>query len=271
MSPGEETPANRPEDATTDVGSASAAVDEKTTNEEPPSPPPVDTTAPATDKAPSERRTTIVVALIALGGVLLGGTVAAASSYATARMTIDSQQQQSLQQYRRDKRHDIYVNLLTQLTSLETTLNQIELSQAKLQYMVAQLGDHPAPPPEKPPPAPPDLTKQNDDKWQTAYESVNAAITAAEVVSTRKIIELSKALRDAYSGEYYHSAFPGLIEGLKEGEEALGQGPSIEGGTPASGPPLPPPEYDPALLRLPIWKLKDQFIQEAKTEIDLND
>ena len=78
----------------------------------------------------ADRRTPLITALIALVGVLLGGSVAAASSYWTAKMTITAQQQQTIDQYRRDKRKDIYANLLTQLAGVERTYQQISFDVA---------------------------------------------------------------------------------------------------------------------------------------------
>jgi hypothetical protein len=56
-----------------------------------------------------------------LGGVLIG----IFASYFTTRMTINAQQQQIVAQYRRDKRQDIYANVLTQLSGVKTAYNNI--------------------------------------------------------------------------------------------------------------------------------------------------
>jgi hypothetical protein len=242
-----------------------------------PFPPPPET---GDDVSSTNRRIEITVAVIAVVGVLLGGGVAALSSYWTAHMTIQSQQQQSLEQYRRDKRHEIYVNLLTQLTSLETTLRQIQIDHLKQALSLA--GTQPAPPSDQPQPLPEDLTKQNDDKWQAAYDKFSAAISTAQLVSSRRIIELSKALRDAYSNSYYGLAYPKLLESAAAGMAvSLGIRPVLPESSnppaapaPSAPPPppiLPPPEYDQSLTQLPTWQLRSMFVEEAKTEIDLND
>ena len=47
-------------------------------------------------------------------------------------------------------------------------------------------------------------------QWQPAYDRLDAAVSNAELVSSRQVIGISKALLKAYFLDYYRLVFPGL-------------------------------------------------------------
>jgi hypothetical protein len=203
-----------------------------------------------------------------LGGVLIG----IFASYFTTRMTINAQQQQIVAQYRRDKRQDIYANVLTQLSGVKTAYNNIVSDIAMDSFAFSFLQGTSAQPVTAPHDAP-DLAKKYGPQWHSAWDEFNATFSSAELFSSRHFIEVAKALSDVYSRKYLeavHPVYPDDPDKTPAARDRVRVQRDVQFKIEEMGK-MDGPPYDPALAQKGPYELAQLPIKEAKDELALND
>lgn len=214
-----------------------------------------------------QRASALAGALLALISAIVGGAITAGASVWVAGMTVEAQQKQSIAEYRRDNREKIYQDMLAQMTAMDSVMTSISLQMLQAGVLAQQ----------------PHMTQQQFDifaaaekQWQPAYDRLAAAVSNAELVSSRQVIRISKALRDAYFRQFYDLTHPGLLNKMAQVLKQLGtESPNIPPQpSPSEQPKLPEgsaQEYPPELAGRRPYELKTMFIQESKNDLQLND
>jgi hypothetical protein len=219
--------------------------------------------------------------------------------------TIAAQREQSVEQFRRDHRQEVYATILKQATNVENAsgfgasvfgaLGAISLGGAGFRGGADRVMTGPAvtgldpspgerqtvPQLDQPPPSDASVLEgitssfksnlgvvRND--WQSAYTALDQAISDAEIFSTTKVIDLARALRDKYRDEYYKSVLAQL-EALPKDKQETGSNPGALADA-LVGVPAPPPEgYDAALLNKSTDELTEMFVEAAQDDLELNE
>jgi hypothetical protein len=207
-----------------------------------------------------QRRLALAGAVLALLSAIVGGVIAAGASIwvanttaqaqqRVATMTAQAQQKQSVDEYRRNNREKIYQDMFGQMTAMDSAIDSFTLMSLGVIRVL------------------PGTTKEEQDRifsdaqkqWQPAYDRLNAAVSNAELVSSRQVIGIAKALRQAYFVAFYNRVYSGILDKL--GGAA----------TPATGQMQGPPEFPTELNGKSIRELKAMLIVAAKEDLDLND
>lgn len=188
----------------------------------------------------------LATAVLALVSALVGGAITAGASVWVANMTVQSQQKQSVAEYRRNNREKIYQDMFAQMTAMDSVMDSIAFRSIFASYGT--------------------LVKNEDEKefydsafkqWEPAYDRLTAAVSNAELVSSRQVIGISKALVQAYNGAFKKVLRKALDREQKEPlidlrkQGPLGFPPELEGKSPD--------------------ELKPMFITAAKNDLALND
>ena len=225
---------------------------------------PKESTDPATH--PPDRRTTVWLSLAGAILTLIGVGLGSAVTYLNNNATIKAQQEQSVEQYRRDQRIDIYANILKEVSNLQ---NALENARFQLIVLSPRRGGQ-EPPPE--PDTTPQLGKIQSD-WQAACGVLDGTISNAELFSSAEVIGLAMAMRDKLSNEFYDSYRQALplsagpaADAFADAVSQLGTITSPYGGVPGSQ-----PLYDKSLLDKSPNELREMYIHAAKQDLGLND
>lgn len=150
----------------------------------PPPQPPATPPSPAPSEGPADRRSNMMIAWVAVIGVVIGGVIASCSSYYTATYQAQTQQRQAVDDYRRDQRKDIYVQILSDVTALEKVEAQLNVP--------LLLSVEPGSEIEKP-----DLLG-----WEQAFDALDRSIAEATIVSSQDVINASVAIRQIHRDVY---------------------------------------------------------------------
>ncbi|MCW2652019.1 MAG: hypothetical protein JWR32_2995 [Mycobacterium sp.] len=239
-------------------------------------PKPSDEPAASEIVAPSanakDRRANQTIALIALSGVVIGAIIAGASSYLITRLTVAAQRQEQIDQYRRDQRRDVYVNTLNQLAALESAERDEEIAFIFADRQLIRSGG------AADPTALEEYVKAirpAADSFNKAYSALDAAVSGAELLSSRRVVGVSNALRDKHSQMFIQIALSSETRrsmlGRLLGDVFVNSG--VWPG-PTNVSPFGPPDtrqYDPALLKKSPPELKSLYIAYSKEDLGLND
>lgn len=198
---------------------------------------------------------TLATAVLALVSAIIGGSITAGASVWVANMTVRAQQQQSVDEYRRTNREKIYQDMLAQMSALDGVMQDLNLQAAAIAAN-AQLG--------RPPADKTQIYKPLYERWEPEYAKFAAAISNAELVSSHHIIDVSRALRDAYSRDFYVIVTPELLPpgtptSIVEQFLRMASLSDIA------------PDYDPSLKGKSRYELKVLFVSDAKDDLAFND
>lgn len=150
----------------------------------PPPAPPAAPPAPEPSEGRADRRSNRQIAWIAVAGVVIGGIIASASSYFTASYQVKSQAQQAVEDYRRNQRKDIYVQILSDITALEKVEEDLNIP------LFENL-------PRGNPAANVDL-----GPWEDAFDAFDGSVAEATIVSSADVIEASLEIRRVHRSVY---------------------------------------------------------------------
>ncbi|OBG50465.1 hypothetical protein [Mycolicibacterium fortuitum] len=216
--------------------------------------------------SPWYRRVEIVTAFIALFGVMLAGGVGACSSYVTTTATMEGQRNLAREGFGRDHREKAYDELLTQLSALDSTYREVIFETASAVATVnMQQGISGAT----------GLTPQQRDsvimrfgeRWSGAQKQYDSAISAVELVASRRVVSVAGALAQAYNLGYLKIAYgESALVDVSEVLKGLGNG--INGPKDLG---IEPPPIDPTLEAKSINELRALLVQYAKEDLGLTD
>ncbi|WP_142386983.1 hypothetical protein [Mycobacterium hubeiense] len=183
--------------------------------------------------------------------------------------TIAAQQEQSVEQYRRDQRIDIYSNLLKEMTNLQ---NASESARSRLTILRLSL---PTPVEGQPRPTPAvaaQLEKIVSD-WEAAYQRLDGTISDAELFTQEYVIDLAMVFRDRLVIDFYDAYGNAFAAARQPISDAAGDAASQLRVTAAAAADMAgtPSPYDMALLETAIPDLRNMYIDAAKRDLGLND
>lgn len=195
----------------------------------------------------------VAPALIALVSGLVGGVITQGASFWVANRNAASSQQQSVEEYRRTNREKIYQDVLAQMTTLDTTTQSVAEEVEFRTEMERAIGNVGADGSLKGDPVS-KILGEAQAKWHPVYDRFVSAVLNAELVSSSKVVEISKALQAAYFtefikatyGQMYPHGYPGMI-------------------------PEPPPEVVPQYRDKSLKALRATFMEIAKADVATND
>jgi hypothetical protein len=245
----------------------------------------------------SKGASTVLTVVLTLASVAVGAWV----TYKTNNETISAQREQSVEQFAREHRQEVYATILKQATNVAnaSSFNSSAfgaIGQLSLGAGAAKTGQPltvPADPdsglsisPGRSPIN--EAAKEAEDAkamaemanlqgnlgvvrntWQGAYTALDQAISDAEIFSTDKVINLARALRDKYRDEYYRSLLKQL-ESLSTDKKPGGLDPKLADALVGVAP-SPPGSYDPALLSKSTYELTGLFVEAAQDDLELHD
>lgn len=265
-----------------------------------------DATSSATDAGsqqaskPWYQSSTVWTIVATLVGVLIGAGV----TYMNNNASITAQRDQTVEEFRRNHRQEVYATILKQATNIRNAstfsasvvgvLDQFGLSQGIAKAATAQRQPNGTVPTKPFSPSGSTGTTSLDtssdasgamwdkfagqyqqnlgvvrEDWQTAYTALDQAISDAEIVSSKQAIGVARALRDKYRNDYYESVLKQL--NLKPNDTQ----PQLDVPKLADalvGVPIRSPEgYDASLLQKSTQELTEMFIQAAKEDLAFND
>lgn len=209
-----------------------------------------------TAQSGGKRGSAIPAALLALMSAILGGAITAGASVFVANRTIEAQAKQSVAEYQRTNREQIYTEVLAQLTRIDGLTEK-----ATVNRILGDLGTSPGSPPADP-------NRFNEykplfEEWQPEFDKLNVAISNAELVSSRRVIDICKALSDAYWFEFYNTLADELTADMQPDLRRKMLDSIKQTGSPYV--------YDPTLKDRSIGELREMFIKEAKNDLAFND
>ncbi|KPH20499.1 hypothetical protein AN948_06420 [Rhodococcus sp. ADH] len=124
------------------------------------------------------------IAWIAAGGAVLGGVLGIGASYVAASIQVTSAEEQSLEQYRREQRKEVYAEILTGLSNLENFEQSLVIS-------VIFSRDSPNPP-----------VTLDVEPWDDGFKALDDSIAKAKIISSQEVTSISEALKQVHRTVY---------------------------------------------------------------------
>jgi hypothetical protein len=191
--------------------------------------------------------------VLTLVGVIAGGFITTGTNVWMANKNSDDRQNQSIVEYRRDKREKMYQDMLAQMNTMDITVDTVSTQVEEDAAMERISEGFTTPDASSRGAAHSRIISEAQNKWQPAYERLTAAVSNAELVSSRKVIEYSKGLVFGYRTEFvkatYGQLYPGGFPGML---------------------PVPPPDLPPEFKGKSIEELRRGFIEAAKADLTLD-
>lgn len=286
------------EKKTADVEAAEAEQERVVEPDPEPAPRPEPPPTPASSKG---ERSTTMLTVIGLVLTLIGVAIGSVTTFMTSNATIRAQQEESVDQFRRDNRRDQYSKILQQATNVQNAGNftssavgafglqgtalgvpsAIGEAKGEIWQELGVLEEGGLPRPDAIGAPGSETPYQMNalatgigrvrSSWQDAYSLLDQAISNAEIVASSPVIKYARALRDKYRSDYYAAILKNLEASFANLPDPKPNAAEIAEGLVGAPAETGPPRYEANLLWKSADELTSMFVAAAKEDLEFND